>query len=118
MVYTVYNIPGLGKGPGLSGPVSRLNFKSGPGYRFKIKFVSGSKKAGSPGPLPSPGIYRAKKTQKYVFLEAGLRKIMELKNKETLNSVRFLFYIYVTRDKSTAYAKFAKKKTKNHLKFL
>ena len=48
---------GLGKGPEFSGPVSRLNFESGPGS--KLYFSPGWKPRKFPGwspvPLPSPG---------------------------------------------------------------
>ena len=53
-------------------------------------------------------IYRAKKAHKCVFLTTGLRKIIKLENKLTQNNVRFLFYIYIIAEKSTAYAKFGK----------
>ena len=52
--------------------------------------------------------YRAKKAQKCVFFIAGLSKITRPKNKKLQNSVSFLFYIHVTREKSTTYAKFEK----------
>ena len=59
---------------------------------------------------------RAKKAQKCVFFIAGLSKILEPKNKKLQNSDSFLFYIHVTREKSTTYAKFWKK-VENHLKY-
>ena len=59
-------------------------------------------------PPTQNSIYRAKKAQKCVFLIAGLRKIIEPKNKKTPNNVRFLFYMYVIAEKSIAYAKFGK----------
>ena len=51
----------------------------------------------------------AKKAQKRVSLTAGLRKIIGPKNKKTRNNVRFLFYMHIRAEKSTAYAKFGKK---------
>ena len=59
---------------------------------------------------------RAKKAQKCVFFIAGLSKITRPKNKKLQNSVNCLFYIHVTREKSTTYAKF-EKNPKNHLKY-
>ena len=59
---------------------------------------------------------RAKKAQKCDFFIAGLSKITGPKNKKLRNSVSFLFYIHVTREKSTTYAKF-EKILKNHLKY-
>ena len=56
-----------------------------------------------------------KKAQKCKYLTAGLRKIIGVKNKKLQNSVSFLFYIHVTREKSTTYAKF-EKNTKNDQK--
>ena len=52
--------------------------------------------------------HRAKKAQKRVFFIAGLSKITGPKNKKLQNSVSFLFYIHITREKQTAYAKFEK----------
>ena len=49
---------------------------------------------------------RAKKAQKCVFFIAGLSKITRPKNKKLRNSNSFLFYIHVTCEKSTTYAKF------------
>ena len=60
-------------------------------------------------PPTQNSIYRAKKAQKCVFLTAGLRKIIEPKNKKTSNNVRFLFYMHIIAEKSIAYAKFEKK---------
>ena len=57
-------------------------------------------------PPTQNSVYRAKKAQKCVFLTAGLRKIIEPKNKKTSNNVRFLFYMHVIAEKSIAYAKF------------
>ena len=59
---------------------------------------------------------RAKKAQKCVFFIAELSKIIGPKNKKLQNSVSFLFYIHVTREKSTTYAKFGKN-LENHLKY-
>ena len=59
---------------------------------------------------------RAKKAQKCGFFIAGLSKITGPKNKKLQNNVSFLFYIHVTREKSTTYAKF-EKNLKNHLKY-
>ena len=56
---------------------------------------------------------RAKKAQKCVFFIAGLSNIIGPKNKKLQNSVSFLFYIHVTREKSTTYAKFGKKPQKS-----
>ena len=57
-----------------------------------------------------------KKAQKCKYLTAGLSKITGPKNKKLQNSVSFLFYIHVTREKSTTYAKF-ENNLKNHLKY-
>ena len=59
-------------------------------------------------PPTQNSVYRAKKTQKCVFLTAGLREIIGLRNKKAPNNVRFLFYMHVIAEKSTAYAKFGK----------
>ena len=59
-------------------------------------------------PPTQNSIYRAKKAQKCVFLTAGLKKIIEPKNKKTPNNVRFLFYMHFNVANSTAYAKFGK----------
>ena len=56
---------------------------------------------------------RAKKAQKCVFFIAGSSKIIRPKNKNLRNSVSFLFYIHITREKSTTYAKFVKKPRKS-----
>ena len=61
---------------------------------------------------------RAKKAQKCGFFIAGLSKITGPKNKKLQNSVSFLFYIHVTREKSTTYAKFGKKPKKSPKIFL
>ena len=53
-----------------------------------------------------------KKTQKYKYRIAGLRKIIEVKNKKLQNNVSFHSYINVTAKKSTTYEKFEKKKAK------
>ena len=51
---------------------------------------------------------RAKKAQKCVFFIAGLSNITGPKNKKLQNNDSFLFYIHVSREKSTTYAKFVK----------
>ena len=56
--------------------------------------------------------YRAKKSTKIRFFHRRVKL-----NKKLRNGVYFLFNIYVTREKSTAYAKF-ERYPKNHLKFL
>ena len=56
-----------------------------------------------------------KKSTKMRFFIAGLSKITGPKNKKLQNNVSFLFYIHVTREKSTTYAKF-EKMTKNDQK--
>ena len=53
-----------------------------------------------------------KKAQNGKYLTTGLRKIIGVKNKKLQNSVSFIFYIHVTREKSTTYAKFGKKQQK------
>ena len=67
-------------------------------------------------PPTQNSIYRAKKAQKRDFFTARLSKIIGPKNKKPQNDVRFLFYIYVIAQKSTAYAKF-RKNPENHLKY-
>ena len=52
--------------------------------------------------------HRAKKAQKRLFFIAGLSKITGPKNKKSQHVVNFLFYIHVTREKPTTYAKFEK----------
>ena len=64
-------------------------------------------------PPTQNSIYRAKKAQKRNFFTTGLSKIIGPKNKKPQNDVRFLFYIYVIAQKSTAYAKFRKKTRKS-----
>ena len=64
-------------------------------------------------PPTQNSVYRAKKAQKRDFFTAGLSKIIGPKNKKPQNDVRFLFYIYVIAQKSTAYAKFRKKPRKS-----
>ena len=49
-----------------------------------------------------------KKAQKCKYLPAGLRKVIEMKNKKVPNRVSFHFYIDVIAKKSTTYAKFEK----------
>ena len=63
-----------------------------------------------PTQLPLP---TSKKAQKCKYLTAGLRKIIGVKNKKLQNSVSFPFYIHITREKSTTYAKFGKKPRKS-----
>ena len=64
-------------------------------------------------PPTQNSVYRAKKARKCVFLTAGLRKIIRLKNKKTPNNVRFLFYMHIIAENSTAYAKFGKNPKKD-----
>ena len=59
-------------------------------------------------PPTQNSIYRAKKAKNCVFLTAGLRKIIEPKNKKTPNNVSFLFYMHTIAEKSIAYANFGK----------
>ena len=58
-----------------------------------------------------------KKAQKCKYLPAGLRKIIEVKNKKMQNHVSFHFYINVIVKKSTTYAKFEKKSKNDQKKF-
>ena len=58
-----------------------------------------------------------KKAQKCKYLPAGLRKIIEVKNKKMKNHVSFHFYINVIPEKSTAYAKFEKNSKNDRKKF-
>ena len=60
--------------------------------------------------------FRTEKAQKCVFFITGWSKITGPKNKKLLNNVSYLFYIHVTCEKSTTYAKF-RKNPKNHLKY-
>ena len=61
-------------------------------------------------------VFPRKKSIKMRFFLVGLSKITGPKNKKLYNSVSFLFYIHVTCEKSTTYAKFGKN-PKNHLKY-
>ena len=54
-----------------------------------------------PTQLPLP---TSKKAQKCKYLTAGLRKVIEVKNKKLQNNVSFQFYFNVTAEKSTTYA--------------
>ena len=56
-----------------------------------------------------------KSTKMRFFFIAGLSKVTVPKNKKLQNS-QLSFYIHVTREKSTNYAKF-EKNLKNHLKY-
>ena len=60
-------------------------------------------------PPPTQNLRKiVKKAQKYKYLTGGLMKIIGVKNKKLQNSVSVFFYIHVTREKSTTYAKFGK----------
>ena len=71
-----------------------------------LNFVIIEKKRRKNKPPTRLLVPKSKKAQKCVFFAAGLSKVIEPKNKKTLKSVCFLFYIYVTFEKLTAYAKF------------
>ena len=59
-----------------------------------------------------------KKAQKCKYLPAGLRKIIEMKNRKMQNYVSFHFYINFIAKKSTTYAKFEKNSKNDQKIFL